>query len=142
MDAVDFWLLRYETLHGFLVDDLTDQLCGGEVDDTGLLAGGGVEDGTRALGAALPGLAGDEVGDAGGGRAHGVSVLHERVEGISVSDARRIVESAAGRHLGNWIRAASGLGRPRRPPHPRPCRATVRSGSRHEFGLLARPSYP
>ena len=26
MDAVDFWLLRYEALHGFLVDDLTDQL--------------------------------------------------------------------------------------------------------------------
>jgi hypothetical protein len=26
MDAVDFWLLRYETLHGFLVDDLPGQL--------------------------------------------------------------------------------------------------------------------
>lgn len=26
MDAVDFWLLRYEALHGFLVDDLTDTL--------------------------------------------------------------------------------------------------------------------
>ena len=26
MDAIDFWLLRYETLHGFLVDDLVEQL--------------------------------------------------------------------------------------------------------------------
>ena len=26
MDAIDFWLLRYETLHGFLVEELVDQL--------------------------------------------------------------------------------------------------------------------
>ena len=31
MDAVDFWLLRYETLHGFLVDDLVGELSEAQV---------------------------------------------------------------------------------------------------------------
>jgi hypothetical protein len=51
-------------------DDLAHELGGGEVEHAGLLAGGGVEHRAGARGAALPGSAADEVGDAGGGRAH------------------------------------------------------------------------
>jgi hypothetical protein len=31
VDAIDFWLLRYESLHGFLVDDLVEGLTPGQV---------------------------------------------------------------------------------------------------------------
>ena len=111
-------------------DDLADEVGRGEVELAGLLAGRGVEDRARALGGALPGGAVDEVGDAGRGRAHGVSVLVRAVGAFSVSeapDARRNAWSSRtfGHRIGRSSRGAS------RPPPPGSDEATSRAMALH-----------
>ena len=84
-------------------DDLVDEVGRGEVELAALHPGGRVEDGAGALGGALPRSAVDQVGDAGRGRAHGVSVLVRVVGAFSVSEARMPVECVVATRFGHGI---------------------------------------